>query len=340
MNYNYMLNRSAVALFLCCMATAAQAQLNISFDFTNFMMGPAAPTTVDDVLKNDNWPAGWGDTEKLNAAKDVMIHAGDILMGAFSNCTDVTVNQSIDVGWGIPASSNTNNNVLATGGAGWSGSSPFPFTSGFLSWDQSQTSGAVPLNTFFVDLTPADNVEFGSFGGPDTRTLNLSGTQINAEDRHYSSFNGSDDSATNSDMLTTSLHEIMHTLGVLSSYPNYSVLDIGNDGDLDLMAAGATYEAIYSGGHTIETLPWAGPGGPMALPTYYPNLIGPSTVTGTRSLLTDLDTLLLANINGFGEGTGNEFACVDQPHDTIPVPEPNGMALMVFGILALVARRR
>ena len=323
------------ALLFCCVATAAHAQLNISLDFTDFMAGPAAPTTVDDVLIG-NWPAGFSDTDKLNAAKDVMQHAADILVGAFANCTDATVTQTINVGWGLTASANMNNNVLATGGSSWSGSSPFPLSGGFLSWDQSQMMGAA-FNQFFVDLTPNDNSEFGSSLGPDTRSVTLSGTAINAEDRHYSNFSGP---AAGPDMLSVAVHEMMHTLGVLSSYPNYTVLDIDTDGDLDLMAAGATYETSYSGGHTTETLPWDGIGGPGTVSPYYPNVIGPATVSGTRGLLTDLDTLLLANIHGFGEGTGNEFSCVAQPFGTIPVPEPNGMALMLFGILAFAVRRR
>ncbi len=314
-------------IFMIAIATVfssqLSAQLNITMDYTAFQN--SAPGGLSSILNNDSWTGGTTDTERLNAAIAVMDQAVADIESLFTNCTDVQINQTIAVGW-----ASHGGNTLATGGASWNGSNQL--TGGTLNWDNDGSS------TFFTDLTPADHSEF-SASANDLRTMEFSsnGIQVNVEDRYYANFLGTA-AADNSDMYSVAVHEIMHALGVLDTYPLYSQLDLGSDGDLDLVADGTTYEVAYSGGHTTISLPWDGPGSLGG--TYYPNVIGPSIVSGTRGQLTDIDALLLANIHGFG---ASDFSCVTQPHGTIQlnaIPEPNSLGVLVLGSLIYLTRRR
>jgi hypothetical protein len=284
------------------LSSSAYGQLNINFDFSNFYN--TAPATVSALLNNDSWNAGTSDMDRLDAAVAVMEEAADCIENLFVNCTDVQVSQTIDVGW-APLGGPT----LATGGTGWNGSNQL--AGGTLTWDSDGSS------SFFADLTPADSVEYTASPN-DTRTMNFNGTDNNVEDRHYANFSGTA-AGDHSDMLTTAKHEIMHALGVLGTYPLYAQLDPDNDGDLDLVADGNTYEVAYSGGHTTISLPWDGPGS-LGNGIYYPNLIGPGTIRGTRGGITDIDTLLLANIHGFGAGDFPVSINPSVPFHSVPFP--------------------
>jgi hypothetical protein len=242
---------------------------------------------------------------RLNAAKAVMDEAAQDIQNLFSACSTINISRTIQVGW-----QSHGGNTLATGGL--SGGMPF------MNWDQDNSS------SFFVDTSPADESEFSAFPN-DQRTIN-GGQNVNVEDRHYSNFLGTS-AASNSDMLSVATHELMHSLGVLSS--NLAALNTDADAELDLLALGNEYDVEFSGGHTTETLPWDGPGSLNG--DYYPNVIGPSIISGTRGLLTDIDALLLANVLGI---SGDDFACVSQPHNTImAVPEPS--AFLAVGLICL-----
>ena len=289
----------------------SEAGLALTLDFTDFDAN--APANLNTILLTGN--ALDTDTARLNAAKGVMNQAKSMLEGLFSNCNDVNISHTISVGWASHGGSR-----LATGGTGWLGNnSPAPLTSGTIEWDNDGSS------VFFVDPTPADNSEYTASAN-DTRSKNFGGTNINVENRFYANFSGT--VAENSDMLSTAIHEMMHAVGVIDTYPNYSALDTNApSADLELTADGNTYNVGYTGGHTNETLDWDGPG--MLSGSYYPNVIGPATVSGTRGLLTDLDALLLANLHGWGDN--NNFACVNQPFGTITtIPEPGAALCMLL----------
>ena len=303
----------------------AQATLSITMNYTSFDTGPTAGTALSDILKNDSWTGSTTDADKLTTARGVMDTAVSMIENLFSGATGPAVTQTINVGW-----ESHSGNTLATGGTNYFVSAPnYPFGSGSLNWDMDGTS------TFFVDSSPLNNSEF-SASTPSTRTIDLNGFAINAENRYYANFAGTD-AGNNTDMLSVAIHEIMHAVGVLGGYPKFADLDIGSDGDLDLVANGATYQVAFSGGHTSETLPWDGPG--TLGGSYYPNVIGPAIVTGTRGLLTDVDTLLLANIH---DQALDDYALVNQPFGTVPtlVPEPQTAILTLLALLPLFRRKR
>lgn len=292
--------------------------LNIVFDYSAFDTGPTA--SAGSILINDAWSGATPDSTRLEAAKSVMNQAASYWENTFAGCSALDFTHNISVGWdALPGE------TVAQGGASWSGGPGNPIISSFINWDTDASS------SFFVDTTPGSNSEF-SASPNDTRTTNLGGINLNVEDRWYANFLGTD-AADNNDMLTVAMHEIMHTLGVLSAYPNYTALDIDNDGSFfELMAAGITIPAAYDGGHVEALLAWNGPG---SLPgDYHPNLIGPNSIPGTRSLITDLDALLLANLYG-----QTEHDCINQPHGTIPVPEPTSAFLVLFSLATFTLRR-
>jgi hypothetical protein len=96
-------------------------------------------------------------------------------------------------------------------------------------------------------------------------------------------------------------------------------------------------EVAFSGGHTTETLSKEVPG--TLGGTYYPNVIGPAIVTGTRGLITDMDTLILANIH---DQALDNYALVNQLFGTVPtpVPEPQLALLALTALLPLLRRKR
>ncbi len=293
--------------------------LTITMDYTNFNAN--APANLSTIFQNDSWAGSTPDATRLAAGRAVMDQAASDIMAIFSADTAVTVSQTVSVSW-----ASLDGLTLAEGGTSWNGSNQL--TGGLLNWDNDGSS------VFFIDTSPSDNTEFTSFT-TDQRSINFGGTNINVEDRWYSSFSGA---ANNSDLYSVAVHEIMHALGVLGGvtpYPPYAALDVGSDGDLDLTAAGNTYEVMYSGGHTTESLSWDGPGSLTG--TYYPNVIGSSTVNGTRGRLTDLDALILANIHGFG---ASDFSVINQPFNTIPIPEPKTTILLALGMAGAFKRKR
>lgn len=293
-------------------ASATLGQLTINLQFSSFENNP--PANLSSILVNDDWDNSTPNSVRIAAAKTVIEHARDEIEDLFANCTDASVTQTIDVSWlGLGG------NTLAQGGTGWTGSNQL--VGGILRWDNDGSS------TFFVDLTPGLNEEFTASGN-DTRTIDFGGIDVNVEDRWYANFINSD-AGNNSDMLSVAIHEMLHALGVLGAYPPYANLDVGGDGDLDLFAEGNFFEVSYSGGHTTFTLSWDGPGSLGG--NYYPNVIGPSIVTGTRGLLTDIDALLLANMHGFGD---SDFNCVNQPHSTIPIAVPETVVPVTVAVTA------
>ncbi|MEM9409578.1 MAG: PEP-CTERM sorting domain-containing protein [Planctomycetota bacterium] len=317
-----MVFRVAVVVFslLAGAVSSVSGQLSITMDYTGFLN--SSPGDVSSILNNDAWSGGTSNSDRLNAAIGVMDQAVADLEAIFANCTDVQLNQTISVGWQSHGGS-----TLATGGSSWNGSNQL--FNGTLNWDSDGSS------TFFTDLTPNDDIEY-SASGNDTRSINFGGMDINVEDRHYANFTGTA-AGLHSDLYSVVLHEIMHAIGILSSYPLYATLDDGADGDLDLAASGNVFEVLYSGSHTVETLAWGGPG--TLGGAYYPNIIGPSTVNGTRGRLTDLDALIIANVHGFG---ASDFSKINQPFGTIPVgiPEPSIAILLVIASVGAANRRR
>lgn len=300
------------------MGSLAFGGVSLTMDYTAFNSGPATGSSEATILQNDAWVGSTTDATRLAAARGVMDEAASMIEGFFSACSSISYSRTIEVGWDSHGGS-----TLATGGIRSSGG----VVTGTLDWDQDSS-------TFFVDTTPDDVSEFTA-SPRDTRTVVYgSNDPLNVEDRHYANFLGTD-AASHADMLSTALHEIMHAMGGLSNA--FSALDVGSDGDIDLTALGRTYEVPYTGGHTTTTLPWDGPG--LLGGSYYPNVIGPATVSGTRNLMSDLDVLLLAHVIGI---SGDDFACVSQPHGTITaVPEASGFLLFaLIGLLSHIWKLR
>lgn len=317
--------RSLIPLVTISFASDAGAALSITMNYAAFDSGPTGGSAISDILKNDSWSAGTPDSVRLNAARVVMDTAASMIENLFSGVPGPVISQTINVGW-----QSHGQGILATGGTNFYNSAPdYLFGSGSLDWDMDGSS------TFFVDTTPLENSEFTA-SAPSTRTIDLGGVSINAENRYYANFAGTD-AANHTDMLSVAIHEIMHAVGALGGYPKYANLDIGNNGTLDLVANGATYQVAYNGGHTTETMPWDGIG--TLDGNYYPNVLGPSIITGTRGLLTDLDTLLLANIH---DQALDDYDLVNQPFGTVPtpVPEPHSSILALAALLPLFFRKR
>jgi hypothetical protein len=307
----YSMPLSAVALLVLPLPQADG--LSITLDFS----GCATTGSWAD-LKNDGWGGGTTNSEKQVAAENVIRSAAAYWEAAYAG-SSVDLSATIVVGWGSLAGS-----TLASGGASWFGGPTYEFASHSLTFDNDGSS------TFFTDLTPWENSEWGKSSA---RDVDFGAGLINAERVFY---NAPTTGAAflNSDMLTISIHEIGHSLGLLGSYPLYAALDVGSDGDLDLFDGS---QVAYTSGHLSYSLaPPESPGFPAdgysIGGTYYPAAMGSSLVTGTRKLLTATDILTLATVHGFDN--------VNTDPTISPVPEPAGIVLMLSAVLLAFARRR
>lgn len=288
--------------------------LSITLDFSNF--GTNA-NWAD--LYNDLWDGGTSDSEKRAAAENVISSAAAHWEAAYAAST-VDLRVTLNVGWGSLGGA-----TLANGSATWFNSPPdYPFASNSLSFDNDGSS------TFFTDLTPWESSEWWKSSA---REIDFGGGLINAERTFYNaSISGA--AFNNSDMLTVTIHEIGHSLGLLGSYPKYSALDVGSDGDLDLPGGS---EVAYTAGHLSYSLtPPESPGFPAdgftVGGTYYPAAMGISLVGGTRKLLTAADIMTLAAVHGFDN--------LNTDPSIAPVPEPTGALLMLAGSFLILTRRR
>jgi hypothetical protein len=288
----------------------APAQLEVTFNFDDFGTSGAWGN-----LFNDSWDGSTSDSIKQAAAETVIRTAGDYWEAAYANST-TSLTQTIEVDWGAGGGG-----TLASGGTSYFDSPPdYPFATGSLTWDNDGTSN------FFVDLTPWEDSEYNSSS---FRTDDLGGGTIPLERSYYNPNAGTSERA-NHDMLTVAIHEVGHALGLLGGYPPYGDLDIGSDGDLDLVDG---TQVAYSGGHISHTLSLPGSSGypydGVSISTYYPAVMGPSVVISSRKLPAALDVLALASVHGFDN------------YDLLPViPEPGTLSLALLGGLALLVRRR
>lgn len=293
----------------------SNAALSITLDFSSFDTGA---NWAD--LYNDDWDGSTPDAVKRAAAETTMRAAADYWETAFAASTR-SISHTIAVGWG-----SHDDNVLATGGIGGYNNNPPTYTmlDGTLTWDNDGTS------KFFVDTTPWEESEWAK---ESSRSKDLGAGAINIERTFYNAPSGSA-ARDNTDMMTVAIHEIAHALGFLGDYPKYAALDVGSDGDLDLVGGS---EIGYSGGHHTLTVGapeypgYAFPyDGVRVVGDYYPTLMGTSVVGGTRKLATEADILTVASIHGF-----------ENP-DTNPqiVPEGSIAGLMVITLVGLARRRR
>jgi hypothetical protein len=300
----------ACGLFTLASSTSF-ASLSLTLDFSSFGTSGAWAN-----LHNDAWDGTTTDAVKQAAAESVMSAAGQYWETAFANST-TNLSHSISVQWGGLAGS-----TLATGGTGWFNDSPnYTLTGGQLNWDNDGSSN------FFVDLTPADNSEYGKSSA---RTDDLGGGTVNVERIHYNPGPGTAARA-NADMLSVAIHEIGHALGFLGGYPKYAALDAGSDGDLDLTDGS---QIIYSGGHHSYQLPapetnFPYDGVTIGANPNYPTAMGPSIYTGTRKLLSAIDIQTMADIHSFDNVELNPL-----------IPEPGTAFLLLSGTICLLRLRR
>ncbi len=315
-----------ISLGTCTQETFADLEINL--DFSNFATN--APADGSAVL-------GGGTRAQAQA---VIESAADYWEEVFAGSNSAlpwttnvggTLTQNISVGWGSLGGS-----TLATGGTNWvvGGNQTGRWGSGSLTWDNDGSS------TFFVDTTPLDSVEWNQFS---SRDINLGGTSVNVERTYYDAPAGS--ARNDFDMLTTAVHEIGHALGFLGTpYPQFAAADLQSDGDIDIVGgplAGA--EIPFEGGHTEIMIDTPGngdfpydPGANSFFPTvqYNPTLMGPSGFNGTRSLLTEADIAVVAQILQFDQATVNFDARV------AAVPEPSTISLLAVCLVGVAGRRR
>ena len=288
----------------------ARASLVINLNFSDFSTD--APADGSPVLGGATLAQA---QSVIQAAASVWetVFAASRSSNGWSTNIGGTLTQNIDVGW--DALGGPMNPVLATGGTNWAvvmGQPDHPengrWGSGTLTFDNDGTSN------FFVDNTPTEHSEWGQFS---ERDMNFNGVDMNV-DRNY--FDASPGQArSNSDMLTVAIHEIGHALGFLGSdYPPFSDSDIGSDKDVDISSgpfSGA--ELSFEGGHTDIEIPT--PGGAFM---YDHNNMGPSIITGTRKLLTEVDIAIVAEYLEF------DMATVNFNPQMAAVPEPRAWAFM------------
>jgi hypothetical protein len=303
--------RIVVAMFLVFQLTSlSRADLTINFDYSAFGASGAWSN-----LHNDSWTGPVSDAQKQAAAETVISAAGQYWENAFAaSTTNLTLD--IEVAWDAKTGS-----TLAQGGSSFYGNGDIASSS--LTWDNDGSSD------FFVDLTPWENSEYADYS---SRSADFgSGALLEYEDVAYNAGPGSA-ARDNSDMLSVAIHEIGHALGYLGTYPRYEVLDVGNDGDLDLSTGD---EFTYTTGHlTFDTTIPENPGfpydGAYITGTYYPLLMGPSIVTGTRKFASEADILVMSEVQSFENPNLNP---------TI-VPEPSSLLLIGLGLLGVVSGRR
>ncbi len=301
--------------FLLFSAMAARGALSITLDFAGPPGFGSGGAWSD--LHNDAWDGSTTDAEKQAAAEAVIEAAAEYWETAFASSTR-TVNQTIDVSW-----SGLGGTTLATGGTAWFINPPdYTLVNGSLVWDNDGSS------TFFVDLTPHENSEWAKSS---TRSVDLGGGLVNIERTYYNAGPG-EAARDHTDMLSVAIHEIGHALGFLGSYPRYQALDVGGDGDLDLSGGS---EVSYTSGHIDETLivPES-PGFPydtaVLPPPYYPTAMGPSIVEGARFLLSEVDILVVSDMQALNNPNTNPML----------IPEPQVGLLALMGMVGMIARRR
>jgi PEP-CTERM motif len=301
-------------------AEKSQADLMINLDFTNFNTN--APADGSSIL---------GGASRVDA-QNVIQAAANYWTNAFANSNSSRswavagrLTQNISVGWQSHGGA-----TLATGGTGWFVASG-QFSGGLLNFDNDGSS------LFYVDSTPSSNSEWLQSS---QRTIAFNGVNMNAE---RVQFDATGLARSNNDLLSTSIHEIGHALGFLSSYPGFVDADIGSDGDIDITSGAFNGAQIpVSGGHTSFQLltpsgqfPYNPGGGSFAIQPYHPNVMGPFSFTGTRSLLTEADIAIMAQTLGFDMNTVNFNPSITA------VPEPSSIALFSIAIgMVWVAKRR